>query len=142
MARYILWCSPRIHTWTLAFQYTLCDLFYFLENTDIASYTDGNTLYSAKNDKETVINVTETFSLVLFSWFSDNFMKANSGKSHLLISCIELNYANANGSMTKSSQKEILLGINLDNELKIEDQITFMCKKQAKNFKRLPELHH
>ena len=70
-------------------------------------------------------------------------MKANSSKSHLLMrSCIELTYANANGSMTKSSQKEILLGIKLDNELKIEDQITFMCKKQAKNFMCLPELHH
>ena len=26
----------------------LCDLFYFLENTDIASYADDNTLYSAQ----------------------------------------------------------------------------------------------
>ena len=59
-------------------------------------------------------------------------MKANTDKSHLLVSCTETTYANANGSMTKSSQKEILFGIKFDNELKFEGQINFMSKKQAK----------
>ena len=31
--------------------------------------------------------------------------------------------------MIKSSQKEILLGINLDSELKFEDHVNFICKK-------------
>ena len=74
MERYILWCSTRFHTWTLAFQ---CDLFYFLENADRPSYADGNTLYSAQRKTETVINTIETYQ-VLFNWFSNNFMKANS----------------------------------------------------------------
>ena len=43
----------------LLFNIHLCDLLYFLEN------------------RETVINTTETSSQVLFNWFSDNFMKAN-----------------------------------------------------------------
>ena len=43
----------------------LCDLFYFLENTDITSYADDNTLYSALKNIETVINTTETSSQVL-----------------------------------------------------------------------------
>ena len=54
-------------------------MFYFLENTDIASYADDNTLYSAQKNRETVINTIETLSQVLFNRFSDNFMKANSG---------------------------------------------------------------
>ena len=62
----------------LLFNIRLCDLFYFLENTDIASHADGNTLYSAQKNREIVINTTETSSQVLFDWFSDNFMKANS----------------------------------------------------------------
>ena len=48
-------------------------------------------------------------------------MKANSGKSHLLMGGTETPYANVDGSMIKSSQKEILLGIYLDSELKFED---------------------
>ena len=106
----------------LLFNIHLCDLFYFLENTDIASYADDNTLYSAQKNRETVINTIETSSQVLFDWFSDNFMKANSGKSHLLMSGTETTHANIDGSMIKSSQKEILFDINLDSELKFEDQ--------------------
>ena len=33
--------------------------------------------------------------------------------------------------MIKSSQKEILLGINLDSKLKFEDHVNFMCKKAS-----------
>ena len=50
----------------LLFNIHLCDLFYFLENTDIASYADDNTLYSAQKNRETVINTIETSSQVLF----------------------------------------------------------------------------
>ena len=52
---------------------------------------------------ETVINATETSSQVLFDWFSDNFMKANSGKSHLLMSGTETTHANVDGSMIIST---------------------------------------
>ena len=44
---------------------------------------------------------------------------------------IETTHANVDGSMIKSSQKEILLGINLDSELKFEDHVNFMCKKAS-----------
>ena len=59
----------------LIFNIHSCDLFYFLENTDIANHTDNNTLYSAQKNRETVNNTIETLSQVLFNWFSDNFMK-------------------------------------------------------------------
>ena len=80
---------------------------------------------------ETAINTMEISSQVLFDWFSDNFMKANSGKSHLLMSGTETTHANVDDSMIKSSQKEILLGINHDSELKFEDHVNFMYKKAS-----------
>ena len=91
---------------------------------------------------ETVINATETSSQVLFDWFSDNFMKANSGKSHLLMSGTETTHANVDGSMIKSSQKEILFGINPDSELKFEDHVNLCVKKQVKSFMLSPLLYH
>ena len=78
----------------MLFNIHLCDLFYFLENIDIASYADDNTLYSAQKNREIVINTTETSPQVLFDWFTDNFMKANSSKSHLLMSGTETTHAN------------------------------------------------
>ena len=113
----------------LLFDINLCDLFLSLENTDIANYADDNTLYSAQENRETVINTIKTSSQVLYDWFSNNFMTANSSKSRLLISGRETTHANVDSSINKSSQKEIILGINLYSELKFEDHVHFMCKK-------------
>ena len=71
----------------LLFNIHLCDLFYFLDDLDIASYADDTTLYTVKENKESVINALETSSQKLFKWFKNNFMKVNSDKSHLLLSC-------------------------------------------------------
>ena len=79
-----------------------------------------------------IINATEIFSLVLFNWFIDNFMKANSNKSHLLMRCEETTHTNIDGTMIKPSQKETLLSIKFDSELKFEDHVNFMCEKANK----------
>ena len=118
----------------------LCDLFYFLENTDIASYGDDNAFYSAQKNRQTLINTIETLSQVLFNWLSDNFMKANSGKSHLLMCDTETTHANVDGSMIKSSQKEILLSVSVDSELKFEGHINCMCKKASQTFYLLAQI--
>ena len=44
----------------LLFNIHLCDLFYFLDNLDIASYADDTTLYTIKENKESVLNALET----------------------------------------------------------------------------------
>ena len=66
-------------------------------------------------------------------------MKANSGKSHLLMSGTETAHANVDGSMIKSSQKEILLGIHLDSELKFEYHVNFNCKKASQKLYALAQ---
>ena len=115
----------------MLFDINICDLFLSLENIDIANYADNNTLYSAQKNTETVINIIKTSSQVLYDWFSNNFMTANSSKNRLLISGTETTRVNVDGSINKSSQKEIILGINLYSELKFEDHVHFMCKKAS-----------
>ena len=44
----------------LLFNICLCDLFYFLDNLDIASHADDTTLYTIKENKESVLNALET----------------------------------------------------------------------------------
>ena len=43
------------------------------------------TIYTIKENKDSVINTLEVSSLPLFTWFNNNFMKANKGKSHTLL---------------------------------------------------------
>ena len=78
----------------LLFNIHLCDLFYLLEDLDIASYAYDTTIYTVKN-------TLEASSLPLFTWFNNNFMKANSDKSHILLSCSEPSTALIDGSSTK-----------------------------------------
>ena len=49
-----------------------------------ANDTDGNTLYFINNHLEIVLSNLEQGSDVL--WFTDNFLKANLVKYHLLVS--------------------------------------------------------
>ena len=53
----------------LLFVIFICDLFYFSENVDIASYADGNTPYCASHDIQTTINTLQDSSAKLFDWF-------------------------------------------------------------------------
>ena len=103
--------------------------FYFLEDLDIASYVDDTAVCTIKENKESVINALEASSLPLFTWFNNNFMKANSDKSHILLSCSEPSTALIDGSSTKSSTKEILLGITIDRDLKFDEHVNNLCKK-------------
>ena len=95
----------------LLFNIHLCDLFYFLEYLDIASYADNTIIYTVKENKESNINASEASLPPLFTWFNNNFMKANSGKSHILLSCSESSTALIHGSSIESNTKEVLVGI-------------------------------
>ena len=67
-------------------------------------------------------------------------MKADNGKSHLLLSGTEITHVNFDGSIIKSSQREILLGINLDSELKFDYHANFMCKKAGQKLYALAQI--
>ena len=124
----------------LLFNIHLCDLFYFLDNFDIASYADDTTLYTVKANNESVLNALETSSQKLFKWFKNNFMKANSDKSHLLLSCNEPSTLVIDGSSIETNTKEVLLGITIDKDLKFDDHVNSLCKKACQKLNALARL--
>ena len=71
---------------SLLFNIFICDMFYFLKDFDIANDADDSTPYTADKNIEFVVNNLEHSSSILFKWLSDNYMKVNTGKSHLLVS--------------------------------------------------------
>ena len=124
----------------LLFNIRLCDFFHFLEDLDIASYADDTTIYAVKENKESVINALEASSLPLFTWFNNNFMKANSDKSHILLSCSEPSTALIDGSSIESNTKEKLLGITTDRDLKFDEHANNLCKRACQNLNALVRL--
>ena len=69
----------------LLFNIFFCDMFFAMKDINFASYTDGNTPYVSSDSIEDVIRILENDSIKLFKWFSDNMMKANKDKCHLIV---------------------------------------------------------
>ena len=115
----------------------MCELLYFLEGAAAANCAGDATPYSAKKTNDLVIKEIEHFSEVLFKWFDFNYMKINSGKSHILFSGNDNVSANIDDHTIISENKNELLGIILDSKLSFQDHINNLCKKASQKLNAL-----
>ena len=76
----LVWGSTEINSETIAqlFNIFLCGVFYFLEDTNIASNVDNTTHYNPNLTQELVIIKLEESSSILSKWFNNTYMKVNS----------------------------------------------------------------
>ena len=102
----------------LLFNFFLCDMLFELSQTDFASYADDNTPYAEADNIDEVITILESESIQLFKWFSDNQMKANKDKCHLVISHNEKVSMNI-----ENTSSEKLLGITIDSKLNFKEHL-------------------
>ena len=95
----------------LLFNIFLCDLFFIMNETDFANYADDNTPYRTAYTIDEVIQTPERDSMMLFQWSSDNQVKANISKCHLLVNKKNKVTIRIGGMEIKNSEYEMLLGI-------------------------------
>ena len=69
----------------LFFNIFICDLFFDNIDIDIANYADDTSPYAYDLELDKVNKSLEKNIDKFFDWFSDNFLKANLDKCHLLI---------------------------------------------------------
>ena len=69
----------------LLFTTDTCDLFLTIKDCHIANYADDNTPYLSRKNLEEVLNGLENVSSNLCQWFTENELKGNTSKCHLLI---------------------------------------------------------
>ena len=113
----------------LLFNIYIIDLFYECEGSDIVNYADDTTPYACGDDISTVITKLQSISTKMFYWFESNHLKANPGKSHLLLSSKYITDTFIDGKNIQPSKSETLLGVIIDSELNFEEHVTFICKK-------------
>ena len=94
----------------LLFNIFLCDLFFIMKDTNFSSYADDNTPYRTEGTIEEIIKLLERDSMMLFKWFSDNQMKANISKYHLLVNKKDEVVINLGEMETEISEYEKLVG--------------------------------
>ena len=115
----------------LLFNVFLCDLFQFLSDVDIANYADDNTLHSSNINLNKVLHDPEKISNTLFKWFTDNLLKANPEKPHLLRNSTGEIKINIGEIAISNSKCKKLLGIHFDHKLKFEPHVRSLCKKAS-----------
>ena len=115
----------------LLFNIFINDIFLFVNNTKIWNYADDTTIYACSSDLTTIINSLEMNSSMLAKWFSENFMKINKDKYHLMIfgnKCTDSEVTIGNCTV-KESDYERLLGVAFDKRLSFTKHVEELCKK-------------
>ena len=107
----------------LLFNIFLIDLFFIIEDTNIASYIDDNIPYVSAGNIDRVIESLEVASETLFNWFSDNLMKINTDKCHLLVSTNNTVKMKIGNFDITNSKSEKLIGVKFDHKLSFDEPI-------------------
>ena len=68
----------------LLFNIFLCDFFILMRNIGFSIYGDDHTPYIISNDLDKEVSTLEDNAANILKWFSDNQMKPNPKKCHLL----------------------------------------------------------
>ena len=121
----------------LLFNIFICDMFYFLEDYDIANYAEDSTPYNADKNVESAVNNLEHLSSILFKWLNNNYMKVNTGKSHLLVSGNVRSKAKIDNNYIESEKEQVLLGITINSNHTFENHIDNICKKASQKLNAL-----
>ena len=56
-----------------------------MSESSVTNYADDTTLCACEKKLPGVERKWESESLILFDWFQDYYLKANSGKSHVML---------------------------------------------------------
>ena len=106
-------------------------MFYFLEDFNIANYSDDSTPDNEDKNMEFVVNNLEHLPSILFKWLNDNYIKVNTNKSHLLVSQNVRATAKIDNNYIESENKQVLLDIRIDSNLTFENHINNICKRAS-----------
>ena len=99
------------------------DLFFIVDDIDIANYADDKTIYKEHDNIDDLITSLQNAAAKLFKWFSDNQMRGNTDKCNLLLSKDESSEIHIGDSIIESSTCKKLLGIKIDSKLRFDDHI-------------------
>ena len=95
----------------ILFDIFLSDLFLVVKDVSFTIYADHNTIYQSVRNIDDAVNDLRLSAEKLFRWFSDNQMKGNTGKCHLIMSTNHTPELKVRDSLIKTRTCEKLLGL-------------------------------
>ena len=126
----------------LLFNVFVNDIFWFSHRTKICNYADDTTIFACHPDLNTIVTQLEEDSSVLVKWFSDNFLKLNDDKCHLMIFGDESTETTISigNSRINESDYEKLLGVTFDKKLSFKKHVEDLSKKANQKLHALARL--
>ena len=108
----------------------------FFDDIDI-DFADDTTAYTYDLKLDKAIELLEKNIDKIFHWFSDNFLKINPDKLHLLVDNDEnVALKIKNETITNSSKKK-LLGILFNNKIEFNEHVSSLCRKSSQKLNAL-----
>ena len=118
----------------------MCDMLLILKATYFTGYVDDNTPFVVRDSIADIMKALEKIGENLVNWFSDNEMKLNTDKCHLLLNSQEPNTLKIGDLLINNSLSEKLLGITFDCKLKFNKHIEDIFQKASQNLNELVRL--
>ena len=117
----------------ILFNITLCDMFFLIDNIDIASYSDDTTPCSVGKSQRDLETKLQKASAKISKWLHENGLEANQDKCHFL-SRLDINTKfSLPACMLENSDSQKRLGVTIDRKSNFNEHDTNLCVRQAKN---------
>ena len=116
----------------MLFNIYLNDLFFFLKDVGICNFADDNsTTYISDESLENILKSLEKNSMLAIRWFENNYMKLNTDKCRLIVSCYKHEQVSANiGKYLIWESSDLKsLGITIDRDLKFDKHVLKLLSK-------------
>ena len=124
----------------LLFNGYICDLFFEVRDLEYASFADDTTPYSCLPEMVAILEKLEKGIQSMFDWFSEDFLKANADKCHLIASSKVPADIQISDIKVTSQSRDKLLGIHIDNRLNFDYHVSQLCKKASKKLHALTRI--
>ena len=98
---------------------------------------DDNAIYDSADSIDDVVMSLQESTKRIFQWFSDNEIKGNTDKCHLILSTNEQLEIIIEDSSFKWSSYEKLLGVKIDSKLNFDDHLKSICSKASNILREL-----
>ena len=129
----------------LLFDFSINDLFFFIESSSIHNFADDNTLSVWANTISDLISKLESDSYIAIEWFKMNKMIVNPNKYQTIVlnkkrSDLTNTNFQVDNQVIKSVSSVELLGIQIDEKLNFNLHISKICKSAANQVNALIRL--
>ena len=126
----------------ILFNVFINDIFYTINNVNIANFADDNSPFTTNKHMEEVIKVLEEDSNQLNLWYKYNYLKPNCDKYHLLLSSKDdtLSVNIDNVTVQNTCEEKKILGILLNNDFSCIPYVKKICRQASKKLHALTRI--